>query len=110
MNNRSEITSIAEFDSVVVDLNNSLNRLKNLFGEETKSLKMFLTNDSSWNGKAKSKANEKYEEISNMYPSITQSLDNFISFLVNTSEKYKQFEQSLNTDVETNKEDLDVNS
>ena len=104
------ITSINEFDTIVNNLNNSLNRIKELFGEEQKGINSFLENPQSWSEKAKNKASEKYSEISDMYPSITQSLDNFVSFLVNTSASYKRFEQEVNNNIDSNETMLDVNS
>ncbi len=110
MNPNVSITSIQEFDDITNNLNDSLNRIRLLFDEEGKSISMLFENPNSWSGKAKESAKEKYTDLSSMYPSITESLENFVRFLVTTSVKYKQFETSVNNDIETNISNLDVNS
>ena len=106
----TKLTNINEFDNMVTNLNNSLNRINTLFHEEQTNINNVFSNPNSWKGRAQTKATEKYSEITNMYPSITKSLKNFISFLNNTSNKYKEFTATTNRNVEDNLESLDVNA
>jgi hypothetical protein len=45
-----------------------------------------------------------------MYPSITESLTNFVTFLEDTSDSYKEFIQTVNNNIEENVDTLNVNS
>ena len=110
MDPRLSITSIEEFDEITNNLLNSLNRINALFGKEKQDVKMFFDNPRSWSGKAKDKAMEKYELLSGSYPSITESLNNFVKFLVNASNSYKKFEMETNRSIESNSNTLNVNS
>ena len=104
------ITSIEEFEESVNKLNGYLNEMRDLFNEEHKSILEVLDNPRSWSGNARNKASDKYTELSNMYPQITESLENFIKFLANTAENYKAFEQSVISNMDNNSTSLDVNS
>lgn len=110
MDPRLSITSIEEFDEITNNLLNSLNRINTLFGNEKKDVQVFFDNPKAWSGKAKEKAMEKYGLLSNSYPSITESLNNYVQFLVNTSNNYKKFEMETNRSLENNSSDLNVNS
>ena len=104
------ITSTEEFEDSVNKLNGYLNEIRDLFNEENKSINEVLSNPHAWSGNARNTASDKYTELSNMYPQITESLENFIRFLATTVENYKEFEQSVITNLENNSDTLDVNS
>ncbi len=103
------ITNSDEFDDVVLKLNDSLNRIRDLFDQDSRTMSDLLDDPRVWSGKAKNKTEEKYREFSSYYPSITESLENFIVFLAQTSEAYKELEQSVNRSIENNFDGLMVN-
>jgi phage-related protein len=105
-----KITKINDFDDVINNINGSINRIRNLFDEEEKSVNIFLENPHAWSGNAKDSAGEKYAELSSTHPTIIESLDNFINFLVNTSSNYKLLNESILSDIENKIDNLDVNS
>jgi len=104
------ITNSVEFDDVVLKLNDSLNRIRDIFNEDGRTMADLLDDPRTWSGKAKNKTEEKYREFASYYPSITESLENFIVFLANTSESYKALEQSIDRSAEENASNLTVNS
>ena len=104
------ITSIEEFEESVNKLNDYLNEIRDLFNEENKSINEVLSNPRAWSGSARNKAGDKYVELSNMYPQITESLENFVKFLATTAENYKAFEQSVIRNLDDHSDILDVNS
>jgi hypothetical protein len=104
------LTDINAFDNIITNLNNSLNRINDNFSEEQAGVNSVLGNSNSWSGRAQTKAQEKYTEITNMYPSIIASLTNFINFLQDTSNNYKEFEKEINDNIEQNLDSLNVNS
>ena len=109
MGTKINITSTDEFDSSVERLNNILNKMRESFDLETKSLNELFNNSEAWRGNSRDAANEKYQELSSMYPSICASLENYISFLVDTSNNFKEFEESVNNNLENNTDTLNVN-
>lgn len=103
------ITSTEEFDEITLKLNDSLNRIREIFDEDKRTMDDILTNPSVWSGRARNKTDEKFQEFSSYYPSITESLENFVRFLAETSEKYKAFEASVDRSIENNEVNLNVN-
>lgn len=103
------ITSTEEFDAITTSLNDSLNRIKDIFNEDNKTMNQLLSDPKKWSGKAKNKTQEKFSEFSSYYPSITESLENFVKFLAETSENYKAFEASVDRSIDQNDMNLDVN-
>ena len=109
MGTKTSITNINDFDNSVIKLNEILNKIKDLFGEETKSVNELFNNSESWSGGSRDVANEKYQELSSMYPSICASLENYVAFLKDTATNYRTFEESVNSDIEANNDMLNVN-
>ena len=109
MGKQISITSIEEFDKIVENLNNELNKIKESFDSESNNMKKILDNKEVWSGKARDKANEKYEKMTNIYPKVTQSLENYVSFLKDTSNRYKELEKSTNDAIEKYSNELNVN-
>lgn len=103
------ITSIEEFDEITLNLLNSLNRIREIFYMDKKTMDDILTNPKVWSGRAKDKTDEKFREFSSYYDPITESLENFIKFLAETSEKYKEFESSVQRSADNNAANLNVN-
>ena len=109
MGTKISITNIDDFDNSVIRLNDLLNKIRGLFDLETKSLNELFNNSEAWRGNSRDAANEKYQELSSMYPSICTSLENYVSFLRDTAINYRELEESVNNDIETNNDMLNVN-
>ena len=50
-----KLTNIDEFDGVIVNLTNSLNRIDSLFQEEKTGINNVFNNPQAWNGRAQRK-------------------------------------------------------
>ncbi len=109
MNPRISITNLDEFDDVVNNLNSILNRIRDLFDEENKTMDTILNNPRAWSGKARDAADDKYKQFSQVYPSVTQSLENFVRFLGTTASNYRAFEMSVNKNIDNLSDNLNVN-
>ena len=109
MNSKISITSIEDFDKIVSNLKTCLNNIKVSFEDETKSINTLMDNPTYWSGKSRDKAYEKYDTMSNMYPKVEESLQNYINFLEDTSNRYKELEESTNSALENYSDELNVN-
>jgi hypothetical protein len=109
MNTRISIHSIEDFDRIVSNLNNCLNNIKQSFDIESKSMNEIFDDPKSWSGKSRDKANEKYEIITKVHPNVIESLQNFVTFLEDTSNRYKELEKSTNDAIDKYSEELNVN-
>ena len=108
-NDRTYISSIEQFDSIVNNLNNSISRIKDIFNEEKNGANTIFNSSDVWKGKAQESAASKYNEMSSNYQSVTQTLENFVKFLSTASSSYKAFDNSVNRNIEDNLSSLNVN-
>ena len=68
-----------------------------------------IDNTDTWTGEVQKKIYAKYNEISNCYNPIVESLETYIKFLENVVSNYKRFEENVNNNLENNFDELNVN-
>lgn len=110
MNSTSKIiiNDTNKFDEIIKILNGSLTRIKDdLESEKNKMQKINKTD--VWTGMVQEKVYGKYEELSNCYSSIYESLGLYIKFLDNTLKSYVEAELTFEKDIDNNVENLNVN-
>ena len=102
------ITNSLEFEQIIKNLKESLDRMKDCFNSETNLMKK-IDNTEIWTGEVQSIVYSKYMEISKCYDPVVESLSIYIKFLETVINNYKNEESAINRSVENNLENLDVN-
>lgn len=68
-----------------------------------------VNNNDNWKGDTNTAFYNKYLELKEYFPKIVNGIEAYSSFLKNTSENYENAENKINTNIETNLENLNVN-
>lgn len=103
------INDSAKFESIVNNIEVSSNNIEQLFQRVTENMKKIDDTD-IWTGLAQKEFSIKYNDLASNYSAINSSLDTYISFMRQTLEDYKEFENQTYKDVDTNNVQLNVNS
>ena len=106
---RIVITDSGQFEEVIQELEESYNKIKDVFTKE-KTNKEEINATDTWTGKAQEAMYEKYELLSENFTPIEYSLGVYIKFLKKTLEDYKREEEEINRNMELVAEQLNVNS
>ena len=107
-NDKINISSFESFETVISNLNKSLNTIKDALGYEDESSKRFEDKE-IWDGKAGASISAKIKEYKECFPPMVESLETYIKFLRETLENYRRAEETINKAVENNAEELNVN-
>ena len=102
------ITNYQDFENIIKELNESLERIKELFNSENNLMKK-IDNTDIWSGEVQEKVYSKYLELSECYNPVIKSLETYIKYLNNTLNSYKEMDKTISRSVDNNIEDLDVN-
>lgn len=109
MKTELQITNSALFEEVVISLENSLSKIKDIFARQNKN-KEIINGTDSWTGKAQSVLSSKYELLSQNFGPIEYSIDLYIKFLRKTLEDYKMADAAITKNMEEMASNMDVNS
>lgn len=102
------INDTNRFDEIIRILKGSLNRIHDdLESEKNKMQKINKTD--IWTGLVQEKVYSKYQELSNCYSSIYESLDIYIEFLENALKSYVEAELTFEKNINNNMDNLNVN-
>lgn len=104
-----QINNPVSFEEVVVSLENSLFRLRDIFENQNKN-KDSINETDSWSGKAQAALSKKYEQLSQNFAPIDYSIELYIKFLRKTLEDYKLADAAISKNLEEMTSSLDVNS
>lgn len=102
------INNFSDFSSSIEKLQESLSRIMDLFDIEKKISEKITLYD-NWVGKAQEVTKEKYIEVYECNNSIIESLSLYIKFLTITHTNYLNLEKQIDSNIESNLENLDVN-
>ena len=102
------ITNYQDFENIINELKESLERIKELFNSENNLMKK-IDNTDIWSSNTQEKVYSKYLELSEGYNHVIKSLETYIRFLENTLNSYKEADISISKSVDNNIENLDVN-
>ena len=103
-----EITSVSEFEGIIATLKDSLRRISDNFDVEKNDMKKIDKTD-VWSGEVQEKIYSKYSELSECYSPIVESLETYIKFLDNTVASYVAAENTINKNIDSNFDNLNVN-
>lgn len=102
------INDTNRFDEIIRILKTSLNRIKDDLELEKDNMQKINKTD-IWTGMVQEKVFGKYEELSNCYSSIYESLDLYIRFLDNALKSYIEAELTFDKNINNNMDNLGVN-
>lgn len=68
-----------------------------------------VNNNDNWKGDTSIKYHERYLELKEYFPKINNGLKTYANFLRTTSGNYSSTENKINSDIDTNSENLTVN-
>jgi len=83
--------------------------LNETFSKMDKEMKKFDGSEKTWKGKTQEILYSGYMNVSKEYPVIIEQLNVYNKFLKTTIDDYKKTEDRIDSDIDRNSEDLDVN-
>lgn len=103
------IKSSDEFESVIISLEKSLVKMKDVFAREKSNIESINETD-VWTGATQRVIYEKNLMLHKNFAPIEEATQIYINFLKKTIADYKMFEEKTNTNAENNSNQLNVNS
>ena len=103
------ITSIADFDAIISEFENSCNVIRNIMAKEKNNCNK-LNGTTVWQGKAGVSIYQKYSLLNSNYDQIDYSLEIYTDFLKKISEDYKLLIQEQDKNIDAMANNLNVNS
>ena len=101
--------STPEFESKLGSIETKVQEIKDLISSiDDEMLKVDGTHITIWSGKAQEILYNHYKNVANKFPNIEKRLDDYITFLKNTVELYKEEENTLGTSVNKNDNELNI--
>lgn len=107
MKNQVVITNSAQFQEVIDSLEQSYNKLKDLFANQNKN-KEHINGTETWTGATAQVMYDKYNQLSQNFGPIEYSLELYIKFLKKTLEDYTLMEQEVDKNIDAVAQELDV--
>ena len=102
------ITDTDKFESIISNLEGTLPVIEEVFNNQNSYYKSIDHTD-AWSGETQGVISDKYNELSENYDSINESLRNYIKYLKITVSNYKNFENLVDKSVNENENELNVN-
>ena len=81
----------------------------NIFDDVETKMKMIDGTSDTWKSNAQASVYKNYRTIADSFPTIVEQLNGYILFLNKTIDNYKRGEGTINTSIESNQKDLNVN-
>lgn len=98
-----------EFESKLSSIETKVQEIKDLISSiDDEMSKVDGTHTTIWSGKAQDILYNHYKNVFGKFPNTEKTLDEYITFLKNTVELYKQEEKTLETSVNNNEDELSV--
>lgn len=104
-----QITNDAEFEQVINSLEQSYNKIKDIFQNQKRNAEEINGTD-TWTGATAEVMYNKYKQLSDNFSPIEYSLELYIKFLRKTLEDYRRLIQEIDKNVDANDQALDVES
>ena len=102
------ITDSNRFKEITDNFKTTVNNIENIFNSVDEDLKEISGVD-TWKSDLQEKTYLKYNELSNNYESIINSLNDLSGFLDKTINAYETFEKTTISYMEDNSSSMDVN-
>ncbi len=99
----------AKFRKIITLLDEEIAKLETVYDEIEQESKKIDGSSSVWSGKTQSVVYDYYKSISPDFPKTVDRMKSFSDYLKTTLDNYINGENSINKDVDTNQENLDVN-
>lgn len=107
---KSDISINTEkLSEILAKLEEKTNLLNETFSNMDKEMKKFDGSEKIWKGKTQEILYSGYMKVSKEYPAIIEQLNVYNKFLHTTIDDYKKTEKRIDSDINRNSEDLDVN-
>ena len=97
-----------EFENTLGSIETKVSEIKDIIKDIDKEMSLIDGSNSIWRGKAQDIVYARYKEISNKYPEIETKLDDYVTFLKNTVELYKQENDTQSQSVVVQEDELDI--
>ena len=107
--NKVVITDNAKFQDVIDNIEQSYNKIKDLFANQKKNANE-IGGTNVWSGATADAVHDKYLQLIENFGPIEYSLELYIKFLKKTLEDYKLVEKEINRNIEDMSQTLDVES
>ena len=95
-------------NEAIVKMDQSNKRIEELFTKIENTMKSFHDNE-IWSGNTNEAYYNRFLELQGYFPKVNTSLSNFSKFLKVTNENYISAENSINSDIDKNEINLNVN-
>lgn len=102
------INDSKEFDVIINKLENTLPVIRDIFSSLDEKIEC-INGTEIWYGKTQETFCNKYLEFSENYPVINEAFENYVKFLKIVLNNYKKAENKINSNIENNLNNLDVN-
>ena len=109
MTNQILITNSQQFQEVIDSLEQSYNKLKDLFANQKRNAEE-INGTETWTGATAEVMYEKYKKLSENFSPIEYSLEIYIKFLKKTLEDYTLMDKEINKNIDDIAQALDVES
>jgi len=98
-----------ELELIINSLDQKIKKITRTLNEIDTKMNKISGNEDTWQGEAQQSVYRSYLTISKNFPEIIEQLENYNKFLKTTVTNYKKGEESINSDILENKENLNVN-
>lgn len=105
--NKVVITNSEEFEQIIMSLENSYNKIKDLFQNQKRNVEEINSTD-TWTGATAEVVYNKYKLLTSNFNPIEYSLEIYIKFLRKTLEDYKRAEEEIDKNINDIQESFDV--
>ena len=97
-----------KFEETIEVFKNTIIEIQDIFDKQNNNM-LKIDDTEVWNSDTERVITSKYNELKNDYPNIIESLNNYVSFMNNTVESYKKIEKDIDSSVDKNLDNLNVN-
>lgn len=103
------ITNSQEFENIIKKIEKSHQEIVQVFQNEKNNMESINETD-TWSGKAQTTIYCKYKQLEQNFAPIDETLQIYIQFLKTALKDYKELEENFNNNIDSNLENLNVNS
>jgi uncharacterized protein YukE len=97
------------FEEILSQLKEKTEKLNSIYDEVEEKGKDINGDGETWHGKGQQSFYKSYSSISKKFPGIKENLNNCNVFLESTIKSYCDEEERINSSIEVNKDNLNVN-
>ena len=98
-----------EFSELIKELDQEIQKLKDVYNDIDNKSKKFNGNDEMWKGQTQEAVYAYYNDISKDFPDNVERIESLSTYLKTTLQNYVDAENSINEDVDSNYSNLSIN-